>query len=192
MEPIIIGNKKYYIHPKYISFGVDEGGNVIDIVTRNSIDLNKEEMTIRLRKLTGKSKKLKLTQYIWEAIHGVKPKNMTIIHINGDENDNRIDNLKLWRGRIRKLSDEERQNNDKECRARWKQKEWKCNRCGNIMKNNLRYHHMKVCAKEENKENKIAWKNKLFTCQICGREYKNNYKYVHIALCNKKHQNMEN
>ena len=186
MEPIIIGNKKYNIHPKYISFGVDEEGNVIDIITRNSIDLNGEEMTIRLRKLTGKSKKLKLVEYMWEAFYGVKPKNMTIIHINGDENDNRIDNLKLWHGRIRKLSDEERRNNDKECRLRWKQKEWKCDRCEKIMKNNLRYHHKKICSKEDNKENKIAWKNKLFTCQICRREYKNNYKYVHIAICKNK------
>ena len=186
MEPIIIGNKKYFIHPKYISFGVDEEGNVIDIVTRNSIDLNREEMTIRLRKLTGKSKKLKLAQYMWEAIYGEKPKNMTIIHINGDEKDNRIDNLKLWKGRIRKLSDEERQNNDKECRMRWKQKEWKCDRCGKIMNNNSRGYHIKVCANEGNKENKIEWKNKLFTCRICGREYKNNYKYVHIALCKNK------
>ena len=159
MEPIIIGNKKYYIHPKYISFGVDKEGNVIDIVTRNSIDINREEMTIRLRKLTGKSKKLKLVEYMWEAFYGVKPKNMTIIHTNGDENDYSIDNLKLWRGRIRKLSDEERQNNDKECRMRWKQKEWICPKCGKTMKNNLRYNHKKVCSKEEHKENKIAWKD---------------------------------
>ena len=200
MEPIIIGNKKYYIHPKYISFGVDKEGNVIDIVTRNSIDYNREEMTIRLRKLVGKSKKLKIAQYVWEAINGEKPKNMTIMHINGDEKDNRINNLKLRIGRKKRryFSDEETNAHNKMKNDIWRNKEWSCPKCGKTMKNNSSQYHKRVCPfndnpfteeeKQKNKINKAIWRNKSFICQICNCEYKNGYKYMHSKICHRQEE----
>ena len=203
MNQIIIGNVKYNIHPQYISFGVDRNGNVIDIVTRKTINVNEDKKTIRLRKFLGRSNNIKIKQYVWEAYNGVKPKELVIMHINGNDQDNRIDNLKLTscRKKRRYSSDEETREHNKMKNDIWRKKEWVCPKCGKVTRNTSKSYHKRVCPSSGNrhkgvdkrklKDGDVYWKNKMFKCYTCNKEYKNNYKYLHTILCEKKNRSNE-
>lgn len=156
-------------------------------------------VNIKVRKLHGKSKQYRIDIFVWESYNGIKPKGMSITHINNDEKDNRVSNQQAIKiTKKKQLTDEERHRNDGACKARWKEKEYECPKCGKILKNNLRSYHRKIClfsdkpfTKEEKqyrKEIDYQWKHRQFKCPTSSSTYKNSYKSVHIRLCNRQEE----
>lgn len=145
-DRIIIDNKTYIIHSDYLSYGVSKDGTIINILTRKPIEINHEDLTIRLKKYRGKYNTLSTKRFIWETYFGRKPNGTVIEHIDGDGTNFSIINLKLRVGKRRKLTDEQRMLNNKRCRIRWHTAEWICPKCGKITNNNASGYHKKVCT----------------------------------------------
>lgn len=188
-----MNNVEYKLHPVYDIYGVSECGKVMNIQTKSFV--NPFGGNIRVKPLKGKSKRYPLNLFIWEAFKGSKTKGMTIIHVNGDVTNYNIDNLeeKVNRRNKKHSSDEERRASDDESKARWREKEWQCPYCAQLMKNNMRCHHKRICKftinpytkedKQRKEETDAIWRNKPFKCSKCDYTGKNGNKYLH----NKKH-----
>ena len=199
MSMIRINNHEYSLHPVYDLYGADINGNIINIITKESVDIDQEMMNFKVKKLHGKPKKYKITSFIWESYNGIKPKGMSIIHINNDEQDNRISNLQLKKiVKEKHLTDDERLLQNKACAKRWREREWKCNKCGVVTNNNSSRHHRRVCPfsdkplTEKEKQKKIknnnTWSNKQHECQKCGVIIKNKSKWQHNKICNRQEE----
>ena len=184
-------------HFYYKSFGVDSDGNAIDFVTRKPIEINPEDRTIRVRGYHNKQRTFNISVFIWECFNGQKPKRTTIVHIDGNEDNNKISNLKLRNGYKRKyLSEEERRLINNANKKRWNHEKWTCPECQKTMKNNARNHHKIICLKrdEENSQRELLkkkdrdnnWRHRHFNCPTCGNKYKNYYKSTHTRLCANK------
>lgn len=142
MSILRIDDKEYRLHPVYDLYGADVYGNIIDIITKTFINNNQKARNIIVRKVNGtKPKQYKTDVFIWETHNGIKSKRMTVNHINNNEQDNRIDNLRLDKiprkvrtygdkkpkpkrkdGDKKTISDEQKQRNDM-CKKRWRERE---------------------------------------------------------------------
>lgn len=203
MNPLILNNNIYRLHPVYDLYGADVDGNIIDIIKKVPINDDRKMRTIIVRKVKGmQPKQYKTDVFVWESHNGIKPRGMIITHVNKNEEDNRIDNLRLEK-ELRKSTynkqpfDEQKYRNV-ECLKRWRDREWICQKCGAVKTNNTSRHHKRICPftdksfTEEEKENKKmndkVWSKKMFKCSKCGKQYRNNYKSIHSRKCHSQEE----
>lgn len=109
----------------------------------------------------------RLHRYIWEYHNGDIPKGHHIHHIDGDKNNNDIDNLKLVKAsKHAKIHGKERFKNNKEWFAKFHPKG---------IKDAIEWHKSKE-GKEWHKKQYQKTKHRLhekkkFTCEYCSKEY---------------------
>ena len=175
-----IGNVNYKIHKIYKIYGASEMGQIINIKSKKIINHDNETPIIKLEKTFATApKKYRVDAFVWECFNDLIIRGYYLKHINDDENDNRISNLKLEK--IKKSN------------IKWIDREYKCCKCGKVTTNNKKYYHNRVCPYSDNpftedeirvkRNGDIVWKRQRTTCVRCGGEYTNNYKYQHEKRC---------
>ena len=93
---LLIGDKKYYIHPVFTNYAASKEGKVINIKTGRKMKMCKNHAGYYRFNLYHKKRKQYFQhRFVFEAIKGVIPEGFEIDHKNEVKTDNRIINLQL-------------------------------------------------------------------------------------------------
>ena len=146
MSKIEINNVKYKLHPEFNLYGASKNGEIISVIKQKPVDIEPDLIHFKVRKQTGKPKRYKIAIFVYESHYGPRPKGLSVVHVNHDITDNRICNLKTAVvKRTRKLSDEEREENNKQNMKKWQNKRFLCPNCHGDYKNSYKYKHFRTC-----------------------------------------------
>ena len=94
---VLIGVKKYYIHPLFTNYAASKEGEVINIKTGRKMKMCKNHAGYYRIDLRHKKRTKSIFQhrFVFEAIKGFIPEGFEIDHRNEVKTDNRIKNLQL-------------------------------------------------------------------------------------------------
>ena len=94
---LLIGDKKYYIHPVFTNYAASKEGKVINIKTGRKMKMCKNHAGYYRFNLQHKKRRKHYFQhrFVFEAIKGVISEGFEIDHKNEVKTDNRIINLQL-------------------------------------------------------------------------------------------------
>ena len=105
-QPIVgkrikINGHKYRIHPIWSDYAANRNGDVVLIPKSRLInEHDHNDGYIQFCLFDSKSndfgnKKALKHRFIYECYYGAQPRNLGVLHINGDKKDNRLSNLKI-------------------------------------------------------------------------------------------------
>ena len=94
---VLIGAKKYYIHPVFTNYAASKEGKVINIKTGRKMKMCKNHAGYYRFGLQYKKRRKTyfLHRFVFEAVKGLIPEGFEIDHRNEVKTDNRINNLQL-------------------------------------------------------------------------------------------------
>ena len=88
----------YNIHPIHDLYASDDDGHIIDVNEKKNIQVQKHEDYLYINVKSQGSEfaiPYSIQRFVWECFNGIVPKFSVIEHINNDERDNRLSNLRL-------------------------------------------------------------------------------------------------
>ena len=96
MEQITISGGIYNIHPIYDSYASNEGGHIIDINKKATVHGQCHNGYLYMNfKIMSHRLQYSFHRFVWECFNDDVPEGSVIKHINNNERDNRISNLRL-------------------------------------------------------------------------------------------------
>ena len=96
-QKVLIGGKKYYIHPVFSNYAASKEGELINVKTGRKLKMGKNHAGYYRFGLQHKKRRKCYFQhrFVFEAIKGDIPEGFEIDHKNEVKTDNRIKNLQL-------------------------------------------------------------------------------------------------
>ena len=96
---VLIGGKKYYIHPVFSNYAASKDGEILNVKTGRILkkimsDQGYYKFQINDKKLI-KPKNYYIHRFEWECVKGVIPEGFVIDHIDSVRTNNKIENLQL-------------------------------------------------------------------------------------------------
>ena len=98
-KKVLIGGKKYYIHPIFTNYAASKDGEILNVKTgrifkKNLTDRGYYQFKVNDKKLI-KPKNYYIHRFEWECVKGVIPEGFVIDHCDSVKTNNQIDNLQL-------------------------------------------------------------------------------------------------
>ena len=98
-KKVLIGGKKYYIHPIFTNYAASKDGEILNVKTgrifkKNLTDQGYYQFKVNDKKLI-KPKNYYIHRFEWECVKGVIPEGFVIDHCDSVKTNNQIENLQL-------------------------------------------------------------------------------------------------
>ena len=98
-KKVLIGGKKYYIHPIFTNYAASKDGEILNVKTgrilkKNLTDKGYYQFKVNDKKLI-KPKNYYIHRFEWECVKGVIPEGFVIDHCDSVKTNNQIKNLQL-------------------------------------------------------------------------------------------------
>ena len=98
-KKVVIGGKKYYIHPIFTNYAASKEGEILNVKTGRILKKNLTDKGYYLFKVNDKKlikpKNYYIHRFEWECVRGVIPEGFVIDHIDSVRINNKIENLQL-------------------------------------------------------------------------------------------------
>ena len=98
-KKVVIGGKKYYIHPIFTNYAASKEGEILNVKTGRILKKKLTDKGYYLFKVNDKKlikpKNYYIHRFEWECVRGVIPEGFVIDHIDSVRINDKIENLQL-------------------------------------------------------------------------------------------------